>query len=317
METPPSAPPPPVLADSTPPGASGEARPRCKNCGTPLHGPYCSDCGQRDFDFHRSFGHALRDAIETWFNVDASFLHGFYTLLFQPGRMTRDFNEGRRARHVPPFRFYLVVSILFFVTFTPPQLHLRNVDLDLGGSNVVTDGAAFKATSPVGSSERALEDRIIAHLRDPDAFVQTVLERVPNAMLIGVPVLALMSRLLFRKSRRTYLQHLILALHLQTFAFLLPLVVSGWSQLLGFFWPGGASLLGTAALISVIGAVPAIAASRYEGDEVASDTAENVGNDLGETVNDVMADYLRIPPTISVNQGAVVMVRVDADIEFY
>lgn len=57
---------------------------------------------------------------------------------------------------------------------------------------------------------------------------------------------------------------------------------------------------GTAALISVIGAVPAIAAARYEGDEVASDTAENVGNDLGEAVNDVMADYLRIPPTISV-----------------
>ena len=74
---------------------------------------------------------------------------------------------------------------------------------------------------------------------------------------------------------------------------------------------------GTAALISVIGAVPAIAAARYEGDEVASDTAENVGNDLGEAVNEVMADYLRIPPTISVNQGAVVMVRVDADIEFY
>jgi type IV secretion system protein VirB10 len=74
---------------------------------------------------------------------------------------------------------------------------------------------------------------------------------------------------------------------------------------------------GTAALISVIGAVPTIAAARYDGDEVASDTAENVGNDLGEAVNEVMADYLRIPPTISVNQGAVVMVRVDADIEFF
>ena len=74
---------------------------------------------------------------------------------------------------------------------------------------------------------------------------------------------------------------------------------------------------GTAALISVIGAVPAIAAAKYEDDDVASDTAENVGNDLGEAVNEVMADYLNIPPTISVSQGAVVMVRVDADIEFY
>ena len=61
---------------------------------------------------------------------------------------------------------------------------------------------------------------------------------------------------------------------------------------------------------------PAIAAAKYEDDDVASDTAENVGNDLGEAVNEVMADYLNIPPTISVSQGAVVMVRVDADIEF-
>ena len=37
-------------------------------------------------------------------------------------------------------------------------------------------------------------------------------------------------------------------------------------------------------------------------------------DDLQEVL---MADYLRIPPTISVTQGAVVMVRVDADIEFY
>ena len=74
---------------------------------------------------------------------------------------------------------------------------------------------------------------------------------------------------------------------------------------------------GTAALISVIGAVPTLAADKYADNQVASDTAENVGTDLGDAVNEVMADYLSIPPTISVNQGAVVMVRVDADIEFF
>jgi type IV secretion system protein VirB10 len=74
---------------------------------------------------------------------------------------------------------------------------------------------------------------------------------------------------------------------------------------------------GAATLISVIGAIPAIASARYADDEVATDTAENVGTDLGEAVNTVMADYLSIPPTISVNQGAVVMIRVDADLAFY
>lgn len=74
---------------------------------------------------------------------------------------------------------------------------------------------------------------------------------------------------------------------------------------------------GTAALISVIGAVPTLAAAKYADDEVAADTAENVGTDLGNAVNEVMADYLSIPPTISVDQGAVVMIRVDGDLEFY
>ena len=74
---------------------------------------------------------------------------------------------------------------------------------------------------------------------------------------------------------------------------------------------------GSAALISVIGAIPAVAASKYEDDAVVSDTVENLGTDLGGAVTDVMADYLTIPPTISVDQGAVVMVRVDADLEFH
>lgn len=73
---------------------------------------------------------------------------------------------------------------------------------------------------------------------------------------------------------------------------------------------------GSAALISVIGAIPAIAASRYQGDEIVSETVENVGEDFGGAVDDVMAEYLGIPPTISVNHGAIVMVRVDVDLEF-
>ena len=74
---------------------------------------------------------------------------------------------------------------------------------------------------------------------------------------------------------------------------------------------------GSAALISVIGAVPAIAAAKYASNEVTSDTAKDVGTDLGNAVGDAMTDYLNIPSTISVDQGAVVMVRVDTDLEFF
>jgi hypothetical protein len=36
-------------------------------------------------------------------------------LLIRPGKLTKDYLEGRRARYMPPFRMYLVLSVVFFV----------------------------------------------------------------------------------------------------------------------------------------------------------------------------------------------------------
>ena len=73
---------------------------------------------------------------------------------------------------------------------------------------------------------------------------------------------------------------------------------------------------GSAALISIIGAAPELAASRTD-NEVAQDIAENVGEDFESAVDDVISDYLSIPTTISTDQGAIVMVRVNNDLELF
>lgn len=73
---------------------------------------------------------------------------------------------------------------------------------------------------------------------------------------------------------------------------------------------------GSAALISIIGAAPAIAASQVE-DEDTADVVEDVGDGFTESLGTSLSDYLTIAPTIYVNQGAVVLIRVDADIELY
>lgn len=73
---------------------------------------------------------------------------------------------------------------------------------------------------------------------------------------------------------------------------------------------------GSATLVSVIGALPA-AASANISNKTTADTVNDAGTGLSESVGDIMADYLGIPPTISVNQGGVVMIRVDTDLEFF
>lgn len=96
-------------------GHHGPFHTHCENCGTKLEGPFCHKCGQHDFEFHRSFWHVFMEALETLFHFEGKFFRNIVTLLFQPGRLTADFNAGKRAAQMPPFRLYIFVSFVFFL----------------------------------------------------------------------------------------------------------------------------------------------------------------------------------------------------------
>ena len=87
----------------------------CENCGTALSGPYCAQCGQPAIDYRRSLGSLLTDAADAFFNFDARFFQSFGLLLIKPWRLTNEFIEGKRARHVHPLRVYLIASVAFFL----------------------------------------------------------------------------------------------------------------------------------------------------------------------------------------------------------
>ncbi len=70
---------------------------------------------------------------------------------------------------------------------------------------------------------------------------------------------------------------------------------------------------GGAALISIIGAAPAVAAKGAE-NEVTREVIEEVGSDLEDATSSVIADQISISPTIYVDQGAMVTVLVDRDV---
>jgi hypothetical protein len=38
----------------------------CRNCEAALTGPYCSQCGQRDIDYHQSIGTVFRDFLDSF-----------------------------------------------------------------------------------------------------------------------------------------------------------------------------------------------------------------------------------------------------------
>lgn len=89
--------------------------PDCLNCGTPLRGQYCGNCGQRARNRLISLWELLQDAFGDLFELDSRLWRTLIPLLIRPGKLTRDYLEGRRARYMPPFRMYLVLSVIFFV----------------------------------------------------------------------------------------------------------------------------------------------------------------------------------------------------------
>ena len=86
----------------------------CMNCGTALQGPFCYYCGQPDKNLMRFFPVLIRELLEDSLDFDSRFMRTLKPLLFKPGKLTRDYLDGRRFRYVPPLRLYIFSSIVFF-----------------------------------------------------------------------------------------------------------------------------------------------------------------------------------------------------------
>ncbi len=89
----------------------------CLNCAQPLMGNenFCSYCGQKNTTKKLSFGVFLNNLFEGLFSYDSRFWRTFIPLLLKPGKVSKEFVEGKRAKFVNPFQMYLNVSIVFFL----------------------------------------------------------------------------------------------------------------------------------------------------------------------------------------------------------
>jgi hypothetical protein len=151
-------------------GHHGPFHTHCENCGTKLDGPWCHKCGQHDFEFHRSFRHVFLEALETIFHFEGKFFRNMGTLLFRPGRLTADFNAGRRAAQMPPFRLYVFVSFLFFLIIFLGKDTSEAIDLSAekepGGKSAHPAAVAGKAWSEAWQEVAAGTDP--ADWQDPE-----------------------------------------------------------------------------------------------------------------------------------------------------
>jgi hypothetical protein len=247
----------------------------CANCGSPFVPEprrFCPECGQettarppRIAEFIQQFGGA-------YVSTEGALWRTLRLLLLRPGELTNQYLAGRRKHYVLPLRLYLTISlvVLLLLRLTadvvvvdgieraearqreqPLQtlvVHAWPLALGLREGRFVCEGMPATACSLL--RQRAVLDAptFLQRMRQANA---RVVDHFGLAMFLLLPLFAALLALLRRDRGLRYTEHLVFALHLHAFWFLLL----GLAALAG---PGGP----VAAAAGVVATVYAAMAGR-------------------------------------------------------
>lgn len=90
---------------------------KCLNCDHPLDKSdlYCPNCSQLNSDKQLSAKDFFGEFLSSILVYDSRLRKTLNDLLFRPGKITRNYVNGQRLKYANPFRFFLSVSIIYFL----------------------------------------------------------------------------------------------------------------------------------------------------------------------------------------------------------
>lgn len=108
----------------------------CLNCGTLLIGSHCHNCGQTAH-VHRTLGAFFHDLLHGVFHFEGKIWRTLPLLILRPGRLTREYIDGRRASYVSPLALFLFSVFVMFAVIqkTAGELDLgkdKQVQINVG-----------------------------------------------------------------------------------------------------------------------------------------------------------------------------------------
>jgi hypothetical protein len=194
-------------------------------------GRYCMNCGQAADVHVPSTGELIHEALEGLTHSDSRLWRTLLWLWFKPGALTNEFFIGRRMSYLPPFRLYLIISLVFFLMLSVS--HDSRVEiLSVGNSRMrVSDPGEVSCDNMVqyfGSMrnprnpawDQRLNRACLEVRRDNGQNLQKrIFATLPKAAFVFLPLLAFLNMLLYWRPRHRYAEHLLFFLHLQAFFF--------------------------------------------------------------------------------------------------
>ena len=117
--------------------ADGHSHERnCLNCATPLLGSHCHNCGQAAH-VHKTISAFFHDLLHGVFHFEGKIWRTVPMLAFKPGRLTREYIDGRRASYVSPIALFLFAVFLTFAVVKNAGFNIgNNADVEVNGKHV-------------------------------------------------------------------------------------------------------------------------------------------------------------------------------------
>ena len=204
----------------------------CLNCGAELGGAFCGHCGQRVVPADPTVSELASDVFQELSGYDGRIASTFRSLM-HPGRLTIDFLQGRRARHLSPVKLYLTVSVIYFLLAASAPLEMSSASKTptrTGGVSINLTDPGVNNGVPLTAEDRVELEKSIAEApwfmrgmlksiaEDAGGFRGRLFTIMPRVFFAMLPVFAGIVALFYRGRR--FPTALVFAAHLHAFAFL-------------------------------------------------------------------------------------------------
>jgi hypothetical protein len=245
----------PKLKIVRPHSARGDTPVCCPSCQAAAHGDYCSRCGETIAVHSPSAGEFIHEFVGHYVALEGKLWATLRLLIFKPGQLTAQFLRGRRVPYINPLRLYLTLSLVMFALIKLNGVDLPQVTLDqksIGASYTHTGpdpadprkraaatlsitaketsedqlSIVTKAMKLAGRVNQNWANNAASFMRAPpeekaDILNHGFLANLPYMLIGALPLFALYLKLIYWRSGRRYGEHLVFALHVSAFAFLL------------------------------------------------------------------------------------------------
>ncbi len=244
-----------------------DERRHCHNCGSELHGQFCSACGQKDKELHRPIAELTSELIDTIPAFDDRLLRTMKLFLRKPGQLAAEYLAGKRKQYLSPFKMYFFISFLFFFSGSVYEsavkkelrkelLHADSLSTVINGDSSAlsirnTDsGVSFTVNDTVQIQKlfgREFIEGFRSGKNNPTQFFDKVKDHLPKIIFLLLPIFAVLLKIVYVRSGILFISHLVFSFTFHSFIFFILLADS----IIEWVFPKGVHLYANIILLTI------------------------------------------------------------------